>query len=192
MPFNCISYTNTVNKDILFYFISILGVVSCRCQELDPNHACYTLLARNSFYFIPQQTPDGVFITSDSIHTAFLILSQFQPPPNPDCVNAFKHMMCIASVPPCDKITDRLLPICTKSCLAFTRILEENTCNDALMDANVLAMFSQIKTLVLFVDLLFKFDCDNPSALYLHDNVTAILGNSRDGCTDLLPVNDTG
>lgn len=143
-------------------------------------------------YTIPQQAPPGVTLESESVRIAFLVLKQFQPPPHPDCVNALEHMMCIAAAPPCNQTTDLLLPICTESCLAFTRLVEERTCDGIIEEAQILAVSTEVKVLVLFVDLLLNFDCDEPSSLYLHDNVEELLGMESDGCTELQSANDTG
>ncbi len=143
-------------------------------------------------YTIPQQIPSGIRLNSESVRIAFLVLQQFQPPPNPDCITALEHMMCIAATPPCSETTDLLLPICTESCLAFSRVFEEETCNGVLEYAQTLASTTEIKVLKLFVDLLTQFDCNHSSSLYLHDNVEELLGSESDGCTDLQPANDTG
>ncbi len=178
--------------DLPFKFLYIWDFPPiCRCNPLPTAHVCYPLPDRNSLFSFSQPILAGATVSSDSLQFAFLFLAQLRPAPDPDCVMALRHIMCVAARPPCNETVQNLLPICSDSCLAYTRIFEEDTCTPIIEYARTLQE-SRIELLELFVELFIQVDCTNSSTYYFYEDVEQRLGSGSDGCTDLFPSEDKG
>ena len=167
---------------------ALVIIYHSRCTPLDKDHACYPLTGRNSLDKYPQVLPDGVFITSVGITTAFALLRV--PPPDTNCETAFKHIICLAGIPPCTNVTDLLLPVCNDSCLAFNRLVEEGKCDSLFQSAEEFLLSSGLVEARLLYDLLTGFNCKNVSTYYFFERLDSLIDSER--CTDLLTPQQTG
>ena len=155
---------------------------------MNKTHSCYGLPGRNSLYQYPQLLPNGLtdHISSESVTEVFSILRTSNSSVDEACQSALRHATCILSSPPCANNTGLLLPVCTDSCLAYTRVLEEGGC-DGVFGNLVQSADSQFGDLF---DLLFQFDCTNMSSYLFYDNPEMRVDSSH--CTDLLPAAEKG
>ncbi len=126
--------------------------------------------------------PGNVLISSVGITTAFSLLRV--PPPDPNCETAIKHIICLAATPPCTNVTDLLLPVCSDSCSAFNRLVEEGKCNSILESIEEFLLSSALPEAQLLFNLLAEFNCKNASTYYYFDRVDSRIDSER--CTDLL------
>ena len=150
---------------------------------MNQTHSCYGLPGRNSHYQYPQLLPNGLtdHISSESVTEVFSILNTSSSV-DEACQSALRHATCILASPPCANSTGLLLSICTDSCLAYTRVLEEGGCDGILGNLAQLADFGVGD----IFDLLFQFDCTNMSSYFFYDNLEMMVDSSH--CTDILPA----
>ena len=160
----------------------------CRCTPLDEEHACYPLTARNSLDRYSQVLPGDAPVSSIAVTTGFSLLRV--PPPDPNCETAFQHIICLAATPPCTNVTNLLLPVCSGSCSAFNRVVEEGKCDSIVRSAEQFLMLSSFAEAQIFLQLLTEFNCNNASTYYYFDQVDSLIDSER--CTDLLTPQQTG
>ena len=160
----------------------------CRCTQLSRDSPCRTITGRNSNYSFPQNVP-GLFIDPRSIRLTFTIINTLSPPPPPACTDAFLHLACGASVPPCDPSTQRILPYCNDSCRAYKQLLSDGSCDglDAFLRDFVAA--SPVTNLGEYIDLYFRFDCDNTSTYLFGSHLDLV---SQNKCTSVLSASFQG
>ncbi len=139
---------------------------------------------------LSKQILAGATVSYNTVEFAFLFLDQIRPTPDPDCVAALRHIMCIAARPPCNETVQNLLPICSDSCMAYTRIFEEEACTPIVEYARTLQATSGIQLLDFFVELFIQVDCANSSTYYFYEEIEPLLGSGSDGCTDLFSSED--
>ncbi len=158
----------------------------CRCTPLDEEHTCYPLTGRNTPDKYPQVLPGNVYFSESSIASGFLFLRV--PPPDPNCETAFQHVICLAATPPCNNVTDLLLPVCSDSCSAFNRLVEEGKCDSILQSSKIFLMSTGASVDKFSLELLTEFNCNNVSTYYFSSD--SLIDAER--CTDLLTPQQTG
>ncbi len=112
------------------------------------------------------------------------------PPPDPNCETAIQHLVCLVATPPCTNVTDLLLPVCSDSCSAFNRLVEERKCDSILRSTEEFLLSSGVPEAQLLLNLLVEFNCKNTSTYYYFNQVDSLLDSER--CTDLLTHQQTG
>ena len=164
-----------------------------RCFPVDPSHSCYGLPARNSLYQYPQRLPVDDRLTNDNVVAGFNVLTSISPPPDEYCISARKHSLCIVANPPCNRTTRLLLSICSDSCLALTRIVEEGGCDSVYQYGQELFQTPAFQVRTAFSDLLkliLEFDCTNTSTYIFYDNLEMLLDPIY--CTDVFTTSEKG
>lgn len=119
--------------------------------------------------FIPQLNGR---VSGETVEIAFDVIRSISPPPPPLCYDFIQHLLCYIAAPPCDPVSDLLLPICNDSCRAYNLLVSNNEC---LEFNNNLLRFIQSATLFNFdVQVVYEFyenfDCANTSTYYFMDN----------------------
>ncbi|XP_064397080.1 receptor tyrosine-protein kinase erbB-2-like isoform X2 [Halichondria panicea] len=155
------------------------------CTPLDEEHTCYPLTGRNTPDKYPQVLPGNVYFSESSIASGFLFLRV--PPPDPNCETAFQHVICLAATPPCNNVTDLLLPVCSDSCSAFNRLVEEGKCDSILQSSKIFLMSTGASVDKFSLELLTEFNCNNVSTYYFSSD--SLIDAER--CTDLLTPQQT-
>ena len=162
-----------------------------RCFLVDPSQSCQGLPARNSLYQYPQRLPVDDRLTDDNVMVGFIVLTTgISPPPDEYCVSALKHGLCIVTNPPCDNNTGLLLSICSDSCLAFTRILEEGGCDSVYQYGQELLPTFPPGTTANVLNLLIQFDCTNTSTYIFYDDLETVVDPNH--CTGLFTTSEKG
>ena len=101
------------------------------------------------------------------------------------------HIICLAATPPCTNVTDLLLPVCSDSCSAFNRLIEEGKCDTILQSAELFLLSSDLpEGQRIFINLLTEFNCKNVSTYYFFERLDSLIDSER--CTDLLTPQQTG
>ena len=159
---------------------------------MDPTHTCFGLPARNTHYQYPQRLPVNDRISSDNVGVGFILLDKIVPPPDEACLSAVKHSLCIATNPPCNMTTGLLLSVCSDSCLAFTRIVEEGRCDSLFQYGHELLQLPSFQqgTTRNTLDLLIQFDCTNTSTYIFYDDLQAVVDPNH--CTDVFTASEKG
>ncbi len=103
---------------------------------------------------------------------------------------AFQHIICLAATPPCTNVTDLLLPVCSDSCLAFNRLVEEGKCDSIVQSAEQFLVLSGLPVAQSLLKLLMELNCNNASTYYYFNRLDSLIDSKR--CTDLLTPQQTG
>ncbi len=161
-----------------------------RCVPIQEQHPCLSVSARNSLFEYPQRLPGGVSIPIESVQTSFSFL-KVTTISTPDCETAFRHVICLASNPPCSNTTDLLLPVCEDSCSAFTRLSEQGNCDSVIRSTEQLLVSPDlVEEFQIFFTLISEFDCRNASTYYFVDGLNSLLDSQR--CTGMFSPQETG
>ena len=85
-----------------------------------------------------------------------------------------------------------LLPICSDSCLAFTRIVEEGGCDSLYQYGRELLQSPAFLEGTTFnvLNLLLQLDCTNTSTYIFYDDLETVVDPSH--CTDLYTASEKG
>ncbi|XP_064397081.1 tyrosine-protein kinase Mer-like [Halichondria panicea] len=178
---------------VLQYLVFCMGglwinqVSTQLCTPLHEDHVCYSLTARNTLNKYPQVLPGNVSLSSIAVTTGFSLLRV--PPPDPNWETAFQHIICLAATPPCTNVTDLLLPVCSDSCLAFNRLVEEGKCDSIVQSAEQFLVLSGLPVAQSLLKLLMELNCNNASTYYYFDRLDSLIDSKR--CTDLLTPQQT-
>ncbi len=130
--------------------------------------------------------PTDAMLTSDNIVTTFAFLE------NPDtiCVDLFRHVICLFARPPCNNDTNLLMPVCSESCLAFDRYIQEKRCDKEFLSLEKTLLDTNAEVLLAAIAATTQFNCRNVSTYYLPlDGITPSIDSEL--CTDLLTSNQT-
>ena len=166
----------------------------CRCERLSRSHPCFNIsgqfYSEDAFDSFSEADFWKESIIRNTTQTAFSIIDSATSTGDPYCAVALRHIVCLTAAPPCDL---DLLPVCTNSCLVYSRLLEEGNCDSffhyykGLISSGGITNEHGLQTLM---NVTFEFNCSNASSYYAMNNVDAYLDS--DNCTEFFTQQQTG
>lgn len=161
------------------------------CEPIPEEYEqCRTLPGRGSTYYYPQFLPNlGGVLEGLTVDISFLILTQFDPQPPPECNDFARHVLCFVAVPPCEPETGLPLVVCNESCAAYKKLQSLDFCR--VLDQHIRAVqnASTLRDFSVLVEKYFQLDCEDTSTYIFDPNITEF---SSSTCAPLFEPNTLG